>query len=183
MSNKEIPMRGKSLNQENLQVAGEFQCGDEHPNFEELVYLSTNRNLGKQRWVTKECLEGTKNQRREAQRAKYSNDPKHAKAERKRKCKYAKANPELGARRIAKRRAIMREHIANLTLIEEKMIEQYYIYASRLTQKLKNPFHVDHIIPVSRGGLHTPDNLQVVPAKWNLRKNNRNTEKWQPSPI
>ena len=98
-------MRGKSLNQEKLQVAGEFQCGDKHPDFEGLVYLSTNRNLGRQRWVTKEVLEATKNQRREAQVFKYNNDPKHAESERRRKCKYAKANPELGSRRIAKRRA------------------------------------------------------------------------------
>jgi len=31
-------------------------------------------------------------------------------------------------------------------------------------------FHVDHIIPLSRGGLHIADNLQVIPAIDNLRK-------------
>jgi len=33
-------------------------------------------------------------------------------------------------------------------------------------------FHVDHIIPISLGGEHHPDNIQVVPAKLNLQKNN-----------
>lgn len=34
-------------------------------------------------------------------------------------------------------------------------------------------WHVDHIIPVSKGGLCTHDNLQVVPAYWNRSKSNK----------
>jgi HNH endonuclease len=33
-------------------------------------------------------------------------------------------------------------------------------------------WHVDHIVPVSKGGNSRPDNLQVVPAIWNRRKSN-----------
>lgn len=33
-------------------------------------------------------------------------------------------------------------------------------------------WHVDHIVPVSKGGDSRPDNLQVVPAIWNRRKSN-----------
>lgn len=39
-------------------------------------------------------------------------------------------------------------------------------------------WHVDHIIPVSRGGLSTHDNIQVVPAIWNRVKANKNTDKF-----
>ena len=33
-------------------------------------------------------------------------------------------------------------------------------------------YHVDHIIPLSKGGLHEPNNLQYLPIKINLQKNN-----------
>jgi CRISPR/Cas system Type II protein with McrA/HNH and RuvC-like nuclease domain len=36
-------------------------------------------------------------------------------------------------------------------------------------------WHVDHIIPVSRGGQCSYDNLQVVPAYWNRSKSNKHT--------
>lgn len=35
---------------------------------------------------------------------------------------------------------------------------------------LGEEFHVDHIIPLSKGGLHIASNLQVIPAIDNLRK-------------
>lgn len=37
---------------------------------------------------------------------------------------------------------------------------------------------VDHTIPLTKGGLHTPDNLQVVPGLWNLKKNARHSDRW-----
>jgi hypothetical protein len=81
------------------------------------------------------------------------------------------------------RRAELRNGLKVLTERQTQLVDQYYAYAARLTKKLNIRFHVDHTIPLSLGGKHTPDNLQVVPAKWNWSKNNRNTEKWQPSPI
>jgi len=37
-------------------------------------------------------------------------------------------------------------------------------------------WHVDHIVPLSKGGRHCLTNLQVVPEYWNLSKGNRNTD-------
>lgn len=39
-------------------------------------------------------------------------------------------------------------------------------------------WHVDHIIPVSKGGLCTHDNLQVVPGHWNRKKSNKHTKRF-----
>ena len=59
-----------------------------------------------------------------------------------------------------------------------KVIECYYSLANRLSSCLSIPHHVDHIIPLQGtvvSGLHTPLNLEVIPAKLNLQKGN----KWQ----
>ena len=81
----------------------------------------------------------------------------------------------------AKRRAIKKKASAKLTFTEEQLIKQYYNYSVRLKNKLGIEFHVDHIVPLSIGGLHHPSNLQVVPARWNLRKKNTNTNLWLPN--
>ena len=36
-------------------------------------------------------------------------------------------------------------------------------------------WHIDHIVPVSKGGSSGCHNLQVVPAKWNQSKSNKHT--------
>jgi hypothetical protein len=69
----------------------------------------------------------------------------------------------------------------NLTYTEEQLIKQYYEHSTRIKNKLGIEFHVDHIVPLSIGGLHHPSNLQVVPARWNMRKNNMNTNLWLPN--
>ncbi len=81
----------------------------------------------------------------------------------------------------SKRRAIKSESIKDLTETQEVMIKHYYAHASRVSSKLGIEFHVDHIVPLSLGGLHHPSNLQVVPAVWNMRKHNNNTDQWLPN--
>ena len=81
----------------------------------------------------------------------------------------------------AKRRANKLKASSKLTFIQEQLIKQYYEHSTRLKNKLGIEFHVDHIVPLSIGGLHHPSNLQVVPARWNVRKNNTNTNLWLPN--
>lgn len=51
----------------------------------------------------------------------------------------------------------------------EKIVDLYY-EAIRLEHDTGVPHEVDHIVPLSRGGEHLPDNLQVVTASYNRSK-------------
>lgn len=86
------------------------------------------------------------------------------------------------SRKVANtRRARKAKVLTELT--EEKLceIQQIYTHAVRVSKKLQIPFEVDHTVPLSKGGLHHPLNLQVVPAVWNRRKGDRHTERWLPN--
>jgi hypothetical protein len=60
-----------------------------------------------------------------------------------------------------------------LTEIHFERMETQYKLANILTKLTGQLHHVDHIIPLhgkNVSGLHTPTNLQVIPAKQNLQK-------------
>jgi hypothetical protein len=60
-----------------------------------------------------------------------------------------------------------------LTLEERDTVRRLYSAAKWLTQNTGTAYHVDHIIPLCKGGLHHPDNLRVITAEANLRKGGR----------
>ena len=179
---------------------GTFKIRDPHPTVAGLFYRCWNNN--KEEWTTMEAINELRKTRynweqtekRKEWNKVYEKTPK-VKAKR---AKYRKENPEKTRSRVAKylktdkgkafnrmacnkRRARMQKASVNLTEYEEGIIKHIYAYAVRVSKKLNITFHVDHIVPISKGGLHHPMNLQVVPAVWNVRKNNRNTERWLPN--
>ena len=91
---------------------------------------------------------------------------------------YRKDNKAILYSLMSKRRALKMNQYGKLSADDKFVIEECYELAQLRFKSIGIKWHVDHIIPLSKGGLHKPTNLQVVPATWNLRKNNNHQEKW-----
>ena len=83
--------------------------------------------------------------------------------------KWKRDNPDKVAARNAKRRALKLKQSPILTEAEYQQIE--LIYKKR--EELGPNYHVDHIQPLSKGGLHHPNNFQIVTKKYNLQKGSK----------
>ena len=66
-----------------------------------------------------------------------------------------------------------------ITTKEDKQLARWvYSQSKNLSETTDIKWHVDHIKPLSKGGMHSLNNLQIVPATWNLQKKNNNEERW-----
>jgi len=101
---------------------------------------------------------------------------KHTEKIRQRNKEWRKNNRHITAANNAKRKAAQLERTPNwLTLSDEFEFVCIYTYATALNS-IGLSYHVDHIIPLKGknvSGLHTPENLQVIPAIHNMQKGNR----------
>ncbi len=70
----------------------------------------------------------------------------------------------------ATRRARITETEVKLTKSEKKEIRNIYKKCQEISESTGILHHVDHIFPVSKGGIHHPSNLQILTAKENLSK-------------
>ena len=78
----------------------------------------------------------------------------------------AKANAKTYRYRTRKRNAISKE-------ADHDKILWYYEQAEKLTRETGIQHHVDHIKPLSKGGLHHEDNHQVLTWLENVKKGNK----------
>lgn len=78
----------------------------------------------------------------------------------------------------AKYRARKRNACVKLSEAQEKIIKTIYDLRQRLEHRLGIKFHVDHIVPLAKGGLHIPSNLQVLPASLNHQKKDLKVFHW-----
>jgi len=115
------------------------------------------------RQANSEVIKLKNNERRKKDPEKY----------RKRIREYHKTHPEKRCALQAKRRAKTEKNLCNLSKDEKKIIESLYEYRRRVSDCIGIEHHVDHIVPLSRGGLHALENLRVIPASLNLRKHNK----------
>lgn len=86
---------------------------------------------------------------------------------RRRSKRYRQKYPERKRAECAKRRAL--KHLVTIGDLTE--IAKIYARSYELRRQGFN-VNVDHIIPLSKGGAHSPDNLQIISAFENNRKFN-----------
>ena len=82
---------------------------------------------------------------------------------------WVEANPDRYAALAGKGLAIQRGGSLS-DIYDVELCIPFYSESRRLTVETGITHHVDHIIPLSKGGLHCQTNLQVLTAKENLEK-------------
>jgi 5-methylcytosine-specific restriction endonuclease McrA len=82
--------------------------------------------------------------------------------------RYAKMHPDRV--RAAAMKRISLKRAATISL---RFVAGFYEMADRVGKCLGIAFEVDHIHPLSKGGSHCAENLQLLPKYWNIRKGNR----------
>ena len=87
-----------------------------------------------------------------------------------RSLRWAKENPVKHRLKGARRRARVQGAPQPHSEIEKLMIRYRYQDARRLSKETGIEHHVDHIIPLAKGGPHLPWNLQVITKTENLSK-------------
>ena len=83
------------------------------------------------------------------------------------------STPEVANNKTYRYRTKKAGQTPNLTKDQNKKIRQIYKECDTISKRTGIPHHVDHIVPISKGGIHHPDNLQILTAEENIRKGNR----------
>ena len=75
---------------------------------------------------------------------------------------------------IQRRKNRLRAQSPELTEEENRSIADLYKLRDALNEDAGYvAYHVDHIVPLARGGLHHPVNLRVIPSLENIKKGDR----------
>jgi len=101
----------------------------------------------------------------------------------KRAAKWNAANPEKAQNAMRnsshKRRAQTKGQTVSLVHLEDILKRDgYHCYLCNKAIT-DGKIHFDHVVPLSKGGAHHPDNLKVTHPSCNLHKSNRSVEEWK----
>ena len=89
---------------------------------------------------------------------------------------YNRKNKDLILANTRKRQARKKIQTPDLSPLEDSMIKALYFVSKVLSNSCNENYNVDHIIPISKGGLHTFSNLQILTEHENKSKGNKT---WQ----
>jgi len=175
-----------------------FKRGDIR--YDGMVFWRYIKRLNKEQWTTKEkfdscCKKATINRMRcyynniEKERINSTRwKKKNVQKNRQNSLRWQKQNPEKACERskrwhrknphvmasaTSKYRVSKKNQTPQLSKQETKIIGEIYKACKRLSDCTGIKFHVDHIFPISKGGIHHPLNLQILPAKINIQKSNK----------
>jgi hypothetical protein len=84
--------------------------------------------------------------------------------------RFRKRHPDKVAAKDAAQRFRRKAQTPVLSPEDRALVIEIYKLRRRLSTCTGLAFHVDHIFPVAKGGLHIPSNLRVISALENLRK-------------
>lgn len=101
------------------------------------------------------------------------NNPEYRQKQREYKRQWRKDKSEIHCKNQADRRARKLKQTPNMCAGEHMLIESLYFAAKILSNSCGESFHVDHITPLVKGGLHCWDNLQLLSAEENFKKGGR----------
>lgn len=96
-----------------------------------------------------------------------SNQEAHRTYARTWRAKHPEKSKAINANSSARRRAAIR------SAPTDPRVSALYVEAQRLSAATGVPHDVDHILPLSKGGTHTFDNLQIMTASENRSKGDR----------
>lgn len=108
--------------------------------------------------------------------AYYAKDPEHHRG---RSAAWRRANPERHAeqennRRARKRKATGSHTFADIELLQKGQGNRCWYCGADLT----DGYHIDHFVPLSKGGTNEPGNLRLACPNCNLKKSNKDPQLW-----
>ena len=97
---------------------------------------------------------------------------------RERALRWSRENPDKARENVGRRRSRKIHGVDTLSPDDLAIMRTIYKVSDRVSKCLGIKHHVDHIMPLSRGGRHRPSNLQAIPATLNHWKSSKTPQEF-----
>lgn len=91
------------------------------------------------------------------------------------KCRNDLVNASTQKRRATKRSQL---GVVSKNIVEKMMRSQRHLCINCKTDLKQSGYHIDHIMPLSLGGIHADENLQLLCPTCNIKKHNKHPIAW-----